>query len=241
MSSSNSSARSSPTPESDEGSVGTVSPPSPPPSPPRPTRSEYADYAALLRQERAHDPARLARRLVTRYRRAAEGGGEQDDTASGTVAPDRSALVADEASQPHPLRSRKRRRGIQGDRSGDVSSRWPLMVEEIPHPPSTIQESVLAFASAYVRQHRLSVPQDSILRHPSDTDEPTFHANLVPSTMEAIDRVLVSLAGMRPVGKKRARKDMGCMDWQSVLAASSVLPGCQACVNGLLKTCSARY
>lgn len=227
MSSSNSSALSSPTPESDEGSVETVSPP----SPPRPTRSEYADYAALLRQQRAHDPARLARRLVTRYRRAVVGGGEQDDTASGTAAPDRSTLAAEGTSQPQPLRSRKRRRGIQKDTSGDVSARWPLMVEETPHPPSTIQESVLAFASAYVRQHRLSVRQDSILRHPSDTDEPTFHANLVPSTIEVIDRVLVSLAGTRPVGKKRARKDMGCMDWQSVLAASSVLPGCQACVD----------
>lgn len=154
-------------------------------------------------------------------------GGERDDTASEMVTPDRFTLAADGASQPQPLRSRKRRRGTKGETSRDVSTRWPLMVEEIPDLPSTIQESILAFASAYVRQHRLSVPQDSILRNPSDTDEPTFHANLIPSAIEVIDRVLVGLAGTRPVGKKQTRKVMGCMDWQSVLASSSVLPGFQ--------------
>jgi hypothetical protein len=215
MSSSNSS-----TPSGDGLDDTTSSPP-----PPRPTRSEYADYAALLRQQRAHDPSRLARRLVTRYRRATEVGDVVDSTASEAVTPGLSTLAADGASQP--LRSRKRRHSTEGETSRDVSTRWPLMVDEIPDPPSTIQESILAFASAYVRQHRLTVPQDSILRHPSNTDEPTFHANLIPSTIEVIDRVLVSLAGARPVGKKQTRKDMGCMDWQSVLAASSVLPGFQ--------------
>jgi hypothetical protein len=107
-----------------------------------------------------------------------------------------------------------------------TSSQWPLHTSDLAklHDPDALEESILAFASAYIRDNNLVLPRlahakgdDQSLRGMVDLDETL--PSLLPDIMSKVDRLLNNLAVMRPPAVKKKRRDMKPMGWSAVLSA----------------------
>jgi hypothetical protein len=105
------------------------------------------------------------------------------------------------------------------------SSTWPLQPEDLTkhHDVDGLEESILAFASAYIREHDLILPRhqqfkdDDLDTRVDDLDE--ILPNLLPDMMSKVDKLLNNLAMMRPAAFKKKRQSMKPMSWSSVLSA----------------------
>ena len=101
------------------------------------------------------------------------------------------------------------------------SSTWPLQSNDLPpSDPSSLEDSILAFASAYIRDNNLVLPRHQ--QHGSsagleDLDEiiPEF----LPGMMETVDQLLDNLAVMRPAAVRTKRTTLKPMNRNSVLSA----------------------
>jgi hypothetical protein len=110
----------------------------------------------------------------------------------------------------------------------DLSSLWPLQQTE-SHlvNPDSLEESILAFASAYIRQNNLVLPrrQESQLSATPDLgleDLDEIIPDFLPGMMETVDRLLDNLAVMRPAASRKKRAELRSMDWNSVLYAGMI-------------------
>ncbi|WVR04504.1 hypothetical protein IAU60_001508 [Kwoniella sp. DSM 27419] len=145
-------------------------------------------------------------------------------------------------------RRKARRREDQADGKASTSTRWPLAPAEIPPEVDHeyLKEAITTFASRYLRTHKLRFPPDPLDAAPvppSDNAdelelelEPELPEDLVGSTIQMIDSVLVNLAVCRPVGVGRERRHMGTMDWGGVVEAACLTPE----LRGIAKRANAR-
>lgn len=104
------------------------------------------------------------------------------------------------------------------------SSAWPLQISDLPSTdPNALEDSVLAFASSYIRQNNLVLPrhhQHNVSTGLEDLDE--IIPDFLPSMMETVDQLLDNLAVMRPAAVKKKRTTMKPMNWTSVLSAGVI-------------------
>lgn len=112
------------------------------------------------------------------------------------------------------------------DAEASISSRWPLRPTDLSklHDPDGLEESILAFASAYIREHRLVLPRlahsmddDQLDRNVIELDE--ILPSLLPDMMSKVDKLLNNLAVMRPPAVRTKRRDLKPMGWGAVLSA----------------------
>jgi hypothetical protein len=159
--------------------------------PPRPTRSEYATYQGLLHNLENREAKPLARRL----RRLAE-------TATGSSSRDSSPRSSSTSTRP-----------AASILPRDLSTRWPLIVADLPSPLPSLDEAIVLFASAYIRRARLVLPQQLVSEEAS-----VLPSDLATSTRLFINTSLVSLAGLRPVSNFRHTSEMKAMGWDTALS-----------------------
>lgn len=107
------------------------------------------------------------------------------------------------------------------------TTRWPLQPGELgdTNEVEALEDSVLAFASSYIRQNRLHLPRQEGLRRSTDLDTtdldelderiPAF----LPNIIDQVDSLLDNLATMRPEGSSRNRQQMRPMGWENVISA----------------------
>ena len=181
--------------------------------PPRPSRIDYESYTALVRNIDKGD------NLISKK------------------------ILAIRASEPDPPRNNLGQDDPTENLSSEGSTtRWPLQPGQLGQLNEVValEDSILAYASCYVRQHNLILPrQEGLARRPDldleldvnldletaeldDLDEriPAF----LPNMMDLVDSLLDSLATMRPEGTRRKRQMMRPMGWESVVHAG-VLSG----------------
>ena len=108
-----------------------------------------------------------------------------------------------------------------------TTTRWPLQPGQLGefNEVESLEDSILAFASSYIRQNRLIRPRQEAFSTTVDLDStdldelderiPAF----LPNMMDQIDSLLDGLAVMRPEGSSRKRKQMRPMGWESVISA----------------------
>jgi hypothetical protein len=104
------------------------------------------------------------------------------------------------------------------------TSTWPLQSSDLPpSDPSSLEDSILAFASAYIRDNKLVLPRQQ--QHGSsagleDLDE--IIPDFLPGMMETVDQLLDNLAVMRPAAVRTKRTTLKPMNWNSVLSAGMI-------------------
>jgi hypothetical protein len=104
------------------------------------------------------------------------------------------------------------------------SSTWPLQSFDLPpSDPTSLEDSILAFASAYIRDNNLVLPRQR--PHGSsagleDLDE--IIPDFLPGMMETVDQLLDNLAVMRPAAVRTKRTTLKPMRWNSVLSAGMI-------------------
>jgi hypothetical protein len=111
------------------------------------------------------------------------------------------------------------------------SSTWPLRPVDLSrhHSADSLEESILAFASAYIREHDLILPRhqqfkdEDLDTRVDDLDE--ILPNLLPDMMSKVDKLLNNLAIMRPAAVKKKRQSMKPMSWNTVLSAGLLSGG----------------
>lgn len=199
--------------ESSGTSASTVSSEHETHEPARPTRSEYAAYAAMLGNLEARAESRLAQRLVAPM--PSRSSKRLQALALSSLLPD-----GDELLQTHRRSSRDRI-----PRHIELSTRWPLAPSQLPCPPLDLNEAILSFAHAYIRQNKLILPEHEHTIDQEVEQYPPLPETLVSSTRQMVNQTLVSLAACRPpLSRKRARK-MEPMGWKAVLGATSAING----------------
>lgn len=104
------------------------------------------------------------------------------------------------------------------------SSTWPLQLSDLPpSDPNSLEDSILAFASSYIRQNNLVLPRQH--HHGSSTgleDLDEIIPDFLPGIMENVDQLLDNLAVMRPAAVRRKRTSLKPMNWNSVLSAGMI-------------------
>ena len=170
-------------------------------SPPRPSRTDYESYTALVRNIDKGDNL-IAKKILAI--RASEPEGHAGDHDRAETDP----------------------------QSEEYTTRWPIQAGQLGdgNEVEALEDSILAFASAYIRQNELTLPRQEVFRKQThldteDLDElderiPAF----LPNVMDQIESILDSLAMMRPEGSSRKRQQMRPMGWESVISAG-VLSG----------------
>ncbi|KAK8846812.1 hypothetical protein IAR55_005900 [Kwoniella newhampshirensis] len=209
-----------------------------PPQPSRLTRSDFAAYASILDGIQTDAEEDLAKSLMRR----------REDRSTSTRAgepevPD--VTIDDEVDNTGRQRSVSRPRRVDGPefapvyqdavhstavkkrkklRKGSVNhdgTRWPLPPSDLPTYIPTLEETIVTFASTYIRENRLFLP--SLVSESEDDDPyPLLPPSLVPSTIRMINQILVNLAGVRPAETKKRRKTMSTMDGSAVLNIASM-------------------
>ena len=104
------------------------------------------------------------------------------------------------------------------------SSTWPLQSSDLPpSDPSALEDSILAFASAYIRDNNLVLPRQH--QHGSSAgleDLGEVIPGFLPGMMETVDQLLDNLAVMRPAAVRTKRTTLKPMNWNSVLSAGMI-------------------
>jgi hypothetical protein len=104
------------------------------------------------------------------------------------------------------------------------SSAWPLQSSDLPQTdPDVLEDSILAFASAYIRKNNLVLPrqaQSQEFASLEDLDE--IIPDFLPGMMETVDQLLDNLAVMRPAAVRKKRTTLKPMNWTSVLSAGMI-------------------
>jgi len=104
------------------------------------------------------------------------------------------------------------------------SSLWPLQASDLrPSEPNALEDSILAFASSYIRQNNLVLPRQS--HHEGSTgleDLDETVPGFLPDIMESVDQILDNLAVMRPAAVRKRRTKLKSMGWKSVLSAGMI-------------------
>lgn len=172
------------------------------PTPPRPTRTEYADYAAIVR---AIDKGEhlIAKRILDAR--------EEDRT-------------EDAASPVETIKKGKKKTAPKRS-----STAWPLQPAELGDQGDTgqgdhwLEDSIMAFASAYIRQHRLVPP----LHDATEAQGPTnglegldeVVPQFLPDIMDTVESLLDTLATMRHAATRTKRDLFKPMGWEQVMTA----------------------
>jgi hypothetical protein len=166
----------------------------PPIEPPRPTRQDYQTYTALVRNIDKGD-CLVAKRIIASNDQIRQLHSSTDDT-------------------QEVLESKQ-----------VLSSTWPLQLADLPpSDPDSLEDSILAFASAYIRQNNLVLPRDldnnMTASGLEDLDE--IVPDFLPGMMETVDQILDNLAVMRPAATRKKRSTLKPMDWRSVISAGII-------------------
>ncbi|KIR28726.1 hypothetical protein I309_02219 [Cryptococcus deuterogattii LA55] len=205
---------------------------SPPPSLSPLKRSDYAAYSSFLYDLQAETQRDLSVQL-SGWGHPTAGDEESivlsDDSDLGESSPSRSTstvrprLVEGSAYIPANPTLGKRKKRLES--SGDPETCWPRAIEELePLSSSSLQDAITSFATSYIRKKHLVLPK---LGDDEDEDrqiDPILPGNLVSSTVEMLDEVLVNLAGVRPPNVQKKRKEMNVLDWEGVLDVASMIP-----------------
>ncbi|KIR54116.1 hypothetical protein I315_03173 [Cryptococcus gattii Ru294] len=205
---------------------------SPPPSLPPLKRSDYAAYSSFLYDLQAETQRDLSVQL-SGWGNPTAGDEESivlsDDSDLGESSRSRSTstvrprLVEGSAYIPANPTLGKRKKRLET--SGDPETCWPRAIEELePLSNSSLQDAITSFATSYIRKKHLVLPK---LGEDEDEDrqiDPILPGNLVSSTIEMLDEVLVNLAGVRPPNVEKKRKEMNVLDWEGVLDVASMIP-----------------
>lgn len=213
---------------------------SPPPSLSPLKRSDYVAYSSFLYDLQAETQRDLSVQL-SGWGHPTAGDEESivlsDDSDLGESSRSRSTstvrprLVEGSAYIPANPTLGKRKKRLES--SGDPETCWPRAVEELePLSSSSLQDAITSFATSYIRKKHLVLPK---LGEDEDEDEnrqidPILPGNLVSSTVEMLDEVLVNLAGVRPPNVQKKRKEMNVLDWEGVLDVASMIPSLWPCV-----------
>jgi hypothetical protein len=163
--------------------------------PPGPTRQDYQTYTALVRNIDKGD-CLVAKRIIA---------------SNDQIRQLRSSADADQEVSEHKQ---------------VLSSRWPLQLADLPpSDPDSLEDSILAFASAYIRQNNLVLPRNLDVDSATgsgleDLDE--IIPDFLPGMMESVDQILDNLAVMRPAATRKKRSTLKPMDWRSVISAGII-------------------
>ena len=174
---------------------------------PIPNRSEYAGYTALLRDLEKRDLDPIAQRLISPI------DGETQSSPNGSP---NSSAVRDRSARP-----RKKRKFL----IEDLSTRWPIGLEESLDPPMALDEALMSFAANHIRKHRLCLP--NIGESSTQDEDMILPSSLVESTKEYINQILVSMAGMRPVDTLTRRKNFKRISMDGVLGGATMMGSVQ--------------
>lgn len=211
---------------------------SPPPSLSPLKRSDYAAYSSFLYDLQTETQRDLSVQL-SGWAHPTAGDEESivlsDDSDLGESSGSRSTstvrprLVEGSAYIPaNPTLSKRKKRL---ETPGDPETCWPRAIEELePLSNSSLQDAITSFATSYIRKKHLVLPK---LGEDEDEDrqiDPILPGNLVSSTVEMLDEVLVNLAGVRPPNVQKKRKEMNVLDWEGVLDVASMIPSLWPCV-----------
>lgn len=116
---------------------------------------------------------------------------------------------------------------LEPNSESSTTTRWPLQAGQLGefNEVEYLGDSILAFASSYIRQNRLILPRQESFSSRTDLESmdldelderiPAF----LPNMMDQIDTLLDGLSAMRPEGSSRKRKQMRPMGWESVVSA----------------------
>lgn len=162
--------------------------------PPRPTRQDYQTYTALVRNIDKGDSL-VAKRIIASHDQLRRLHNSTDDT------------------QDLP------------EYRQVLSSTWPLQLADLPpSDPNSLEDSILAFASAYIREHNLVLPRQSndnaTTSGLEDLDE--IIPDFLPGMVETVDQLLDNLAVMRPAATRKKRSTLKAMDWRGVISAGMI-------------------
>ncbi|XAO22806.1 hypothetical protein I312_101580 [Cryptococcus bacillisporus CA1280] len=207
---------------------------SPPPSLSPLKRSDYAAYSSFLYDLQAETQRDLSVQL-SGWGHPTAGDEESivlsDDSDLGESSRSRSMstvrprLVEGSAYIPANPTLGKRKKRLES--SGDPETCWPRAIEELePLSSSSLQDAITSFATSYIRKKHLVLPKlgEDEHEHEDRQIDPILPGNLVSSTVEMLDKVLVNLAGVRPPNVQKKRKEMNVLDWEGVLDVASMIP-----------------
>nr|XP_031857432.1 uncharacterized protein CI109_007159 [Kwoniella shandongensis]KAA5524504.1 hypothetical protein CI109_007159 [Kwoniella shandongensis] len=131
----------------------------------------------------------------------------------------------------HSTAVRKRKRVRDSSSVADDNTRWPLSPSELPLSTiASLEEAIINFASAYIREHHLSLPSREHSMTVED-DTPLLPPSLVQSTTRMLNQALVNIAGVRPAVVKKRRKAMMAIDGAGVLNIASMDPNTRLVVR----------
>ena len=228
-------------------------------APPPPTRSDYAGYTALIRNLERRERSLGKRLLVRPEDIEGESEVDIDSQSSGLssgledeyVPPEndnrqkrRSARVP---RRPEPYRDgRKGKRTYTNETAKD--DRWPLGLKNLEGDGPGFEEVIMDIAATQIVQDRLELPGAPPVAKPVRTGTDRRHSKMdnsrgdaeplndliIPSTLVEetklyLNKVLVELAGLRPMDIGKRRRRMKPMDWEGVLRAAT-LAGEPKCV-----------
>lgn len=171
----------------------------------RPSQKDYESYATLVRHIDKGDTLTAKRILAAR---------SFEKEASGPI------TVTQQVEEEGASLTKKRGKAA----AGGPSTSWPLRPSELGHHPggakSVLEDAILAFASAYIRQEQLVHPRHNnaeLTTEVVELDElfPAF----LPNVIDKVNSLLDNLAAMRPAAQPKQRRQMKPMDWRSVLSA----------------------
>jgi hypothetical protein len=168
----------------------------------KPSRSEYTAYNLLLRELSAqHEPGLAEWLALAKTQRASSFNPD--------IPPSRQSTVVPSPASRHPA-------DLEA-----LSTRWPLSPDELSAPPADLQEAILDFTQAYIREHRLVLPRVAVSK---DVTIPAIlPPRLVLSSVEMVNEVLVGLAGMRPPETAARRRSKAGLGWQGVVGSAAVI------------------
>ncbi|OWZ57158.1 hypothetical protein LQV05_003890 [Cryptococcus neoformans] len=206
---------------------------SPPPPLPPLKRSDYAAYSSFLYDLQAETQRDLSVRLAGQWDHPTADDEEsivlsddsdlRESARSRSTSTVRPRLVEGSAYIPANPTLGKRRRRLES--SDDRETCWPSAVDELdPLSDTTLQDAITSFATSYIREKRLILPE---LGKDGDNDrqiDPILPGNLISSTIVILDEILVNLAGVRPPNVQKKRKEMNALDWEGVLDVASMIP-----------------
>ena len=121
-----------------------------------------------------------------------------------------------------------------------LDDRWPLGFKQLIELETPLDEVILDIAYTQIRRNNLRLPGTSAHtgKHAPrgtgaaakvdgemqrDADDIIISSTLVQETKTYLNRVLIELAGLRPMNFGNRRDKMGPMGWQGVLDAAAIL------------------
>jgi hypothetical protein len=175
----------------------------------RPSHKDYESYTTLVRHIDKGEKL-IAKRIL------AARPSEQEGTIGGDVAED----------QDEEPREKSNSRANGRTNVSNLSTAWPLRPADIGHQAAeatiVLQDAILAFASAYIRQHQLVHPRQQLDVEGESTtmaDIDGLIPAFLPNVMNKVDSLLNSLASMHPAAQPKRRAQMRPMGWGSVISA----------------------